>query len=268
MSNTIFITGASSGLGKATAKLFQQKGWRVIATMRHPEKETELNQLDNITLLQLDVTDIPNVKATVAKALSTGHIDVVFNNAGYGLSGPLESTSAEQILRQINTNLLGTIWVTQAFIPYFRERRKGLFITTTSVGGLVAFPFSSLYHATKWGLEGWSEGLYYELKSIGVGIKTVAPGGIQTDFLSRSFDTSSHPAYDELFSRFFSNADGALFSTAAQIAEVVYEAATDGKEQLRYIAGEDAKGIMAQREQLGNEGFRQFMETAFLKKNS
>jgi NAD(P)-dependent dehydrogenase (short-subunit alcohol dehydrogenase family) len=265
MSNTIFITGASSGLGKATAKLFLQKGWQVIATMRNPEKETELNQLENLTLLQLDVTDIPGVKAAVAKALSIGEIDIVFNNAGYGLSGPLESTSEEQILRQINTNLLGTIWVTQAFIPYFRERGKGLFITTTSMGGLVGFPFSSLYHTTKWGLEGWSESMYYELKHIGVGIKTIAPGGIQTDFLSRSFDTSSHPAYDELLKRFLASADGMLFSTAAQIAEVVYEAATDGKDQLRYIAGEDAKGIIAQREQLGNEGFRKFMEAAFLK---
>src|SRR2546423_11081466 len=120
---TIFITGASSGLGKATAKLFASKGWAVIATMRSPEKETELKAINNITLLPLDVTNPEQIKGTVEKAISSGDIDVVFNNAGYGLMGPLESTTDEQIVRQVNTNLLGVIRVTQAFIPYFRERQ-------------------------------------------------------------------------------------------------------------------------------------------------
>lgn len=264
MSKTIFITGASSGLGKATAKLFQGRGWNVIATMRNPEKETELKQLENVTLLPLDVTNLEQVKETVAQAISISEVDVVFNNAGYGLSGPLESTSEEQIMRQVNTNLMGVIWVTRAFIPYFRERKQGLFISTTSVGGLVAFPFSSMYHATKWGVEGWTEGMYYELKSFGIGIKTVAPGAIQTDFMGRSYDMASHPAYDEQINRFFSNANGATFAPAEKIAEVVYEAATDGKDQLRYLAGDDAEAIMGQRAQLGREGFKQYMEDSFL----
>jgi NADP-dependent 3-hydroxy acid dehydrogenase YdfG len=94
---TIFITGASAGLGKASAKLFQSKGWRVIATMRNPEKETELNKLENVVLLPLDVTNIEQINVTVREALNLGAIDVVFNNAGYGLIGPLESCSEEQI---------------------------------------------------------------------------------------------------------------------------------------------------------------------------
>ncbi|QMW02791.1 SDR family oxidoreductase [Spirosoma foliorum] len=264
MSKTIFITGASSGLGKATATLFQQKGWHVIATMRKPEQAVELSQLDNVTILPLDVTDTEQIKKTVSKAIATGNIDVVFNNAGYGLSGPLEATSEEQLTRQINTNLLGVIRVTQAFIPYFREKGSGLFITTTSVGGLVGFPFSSLYHATKWGLEGWSESMAYELKSINVGIKVIEPGAIQTDFIGRSYDKAYHPAYDELFNRFFSNVDQVTFAPAETIAEVVYEAATDGKDQLRYLIGEEARALYNQRLQLGDEGFRRFMESAFL----
>jgi NAD(P)-dependent dehydrogenase (short-subunit alcohol dehydrogenase family) len=248
---TIFITGTSSGLGKATAKLFQSKGWKVIATLRHPEKETELNQLDNVTVLPLDVTNLGQIKNTVSKA-------------GYGLSGALEATTDEQILRQINTNLLGVIRVTQAFIPYFREKKNGLFISTSSLGGLIGFPFSSLYHATKWGLEGWSESMAYELKSFNVGIKIIEPGAIQTDFISRSYDKAFHPAYEELFNNFFSNVDNVTFTPAEKIAEVVYEAATDGKNQLRYLAGDDAKAIYEQRLKLGGEAFMKFMESNFL----
>jgi len=183
---TIFITGASTGLGKATAKLFAANDWNVIATMRKPENERELNLSDNIVLLPLDVTNLEQIKATTQKAIALGNIDVVFNNAGYGLMGPLESTTDEQLVRQVNTNILGVIRVTNAFIPYFREKQKGLFISTTSIGGLITFPFSSVYHATKWALEGWSESMAFELKKIGVGIKTISPGGIKTDFLNRS----------------------------------------------------------------------------------
>lgn len=201
MAKTIFITGASSGLGKATAKLFAEKGWKVIATMRKPGEETELHQLDIVTLLPLDVTNADQIKAIAEKAIALSDIDVVFNNAGYGLAGPLEGLSDAQLTRQINTNLLGVIRVTQAFIPYFRKRRSGLFITTTSIGGLIALPLNSVYHATKWALEGWSESMAFELNPFGIGIKTVSPGGITTDFSGRSLDTGQHPAYEEIINK-------------------------------------------------------------------
>ncbi|GAB2653667.1 hypothetical protein GCM10027036_03730 [Flavihumibacter cheonanensis] len=188
MQKTIFITGASAGLGKANARLFQSKGWKVIATMRNPEKETELTKLDNVSVLPLDITDVAQISSTVDKALALGDVDVVFNNAGYALSGALEALSDDKIVRQIDTNLLGAIRVTQAFIPYFRQRKAGLFITTTSIGGIYTFPLSSLYHATKWALEGWSESMSFELAAFNIGIKTIAPGGIITDFMDRSLD--------------------------------------------------------------------------------
>lgn len=260
---TIFITGASTGLGKASAKLFASRGWKVIATMRKPENEKELNGMSNITLLPLDVTDPDQIKETTKKAIASGTIDVVFNNAGYGLIGPLEPITEEQLTRQLDTNLLGVIRVTQAFIPYFRQRQSGLFITTTSMGGLLTFPFSSVYHATKWALEGWSESMAFELNRFGVGIKTVSPGGIKTDFLNRSIDMSSHPAYEKWVKKLFDGIHEDTFTPAAQIAEVVYEAATDGKDQLRYVAGEDAKALYAQRQQLGDEKFRKQMEQTF-----
>lgn len=265
---TIFITGSSTGLGKATAKLFAARGWRVIATMRNPEKETELNLLPNVTLLPLDVTDPEQIKSTAEKAIAMGDIDVVFNNAGYGLVGPLEGITDAQLVRQINTNLLGVIRTTQAFIPHFRMKESGLFITTTSIGGLVTFPLNSIYHATKWALEGWSESLAFELGKFGIGVKTVSPGGIKTDFVSRSLDMSQHEAYDKLVSKVWSVFDepgrAFTYSTAEQIADVVYEAATDGKDQLRYVAGEDAKAFYAKRQQLGAEAFRKEIDHTFL----
>ncbi len=255
---TIFITGASTGLGKTTAKLFQNRGWNIIATMRNPDAETELNQLENVTLLPLDVTNLEQIKSTIHKALEISEIDLVFNNAGYGLIGPLESLSDDQIIRQLDTNLLGVIRVTKEFIPYFRERKSGMFITTTSIGGLVTFPISSTYHATKWALEGWSESLAFELNTFGIDVKTVSPGGIKTDFITRSLDMGTHPEYQGMIDKMMAGTD-AMMEAASEpevIAEVVYEAATDGKKQLRYQAGEDAKALFAQRQELGAEAFR------------
>ncbi|MCP3929761.1 MAG: SDR family oxidoreductase [Bacteroidetes bacterium] len=267
MTKKIFITGASSGLGKATAKLFADKGWNVLATMRKPEKELELNKWENITLLPLDVTDISQIKSTVAKATSMGNIDVVFNNAGYGLAGPFEGAKDEQLVKQMNTNLLGVMRVTQAFLPHFRAQKKGLFITTTSIGGLMAFPFNSVYHATKWALEGWSESMAFELKPFGINIKTVSPGGIATDFAGRSLDLTSHEAYAEqmqkVFSIFGDPERQKNYSSAELIAETVYEAATDGKQKLRYLAGEDAKAWYEQRLAIGDEKFREGIRQMF-----
>ena len=258
MSKTIFITGASAGLGKATAILFQEKGWNVIATMRNPEKETELTKLNNVTLLPLDVTNVAQIKTTVAQAISLHRVDVVFNNDGYGLMGAMEALTDEQIVRQINTNLLGVLRVTQAFIPHFRENKDGVFISTTSMGGLLAFPLHSIYHATKFGVEGWSESMSFELGLHNIKIKTVAPGGIATDFIGRSLDRSSNPGYKELEDKLFAVVDGMMdaAASAAQIAEIVYEAATDGKDQVRYVAGEDARAAYARRLELGSEESR------------
>lgn len=263
---TIFITGASTGLGKATAQLFQQKGWRVIATMRNPEAASDLASLNNVAILPLDITNPEQIQTTVKQSLESGEVDVVFNNAGYGLMGPLEALTDEQIVRQLNTNLLGTIRVTQEFIPYFRAKRNGMFISTTSIGGLIAFPLNSVYHATKWALEGWSESMAFELNTFGIDIKTVSPGGIKTDFVSRSLDSASSPAYEEIINSLYSKMEGMMdaASTPEQIAEVVYEAATDGKKQLRYVAGEDAKALYAQRLDLGAEAFREQLGKQFL----
>ena len=133
-----------------------------------------------------------------------GGVDVVFNNAGYGMAGPLEGLTDEQIVRMVETNMMGAIRTTKAFLPYFREKGTGLFINTTSIGGLITVPFNSLYHATKWALEGWGESMAFELKQFGIGLKIVEPGGMKTDFFTRSFDTGRHEAYDKLVNKVMS----------------------------------------------------------------
>ena len=265
---TIFITGSSSGLGRAAAKLFAARGWKVVATMRNPERENELADLLGVVLLPLDITDQAQIERAAAKAVSGGGgVDVVFNNAGYGMAGPLEGLTDEQILRMVSTNLMGAVRTTKAFIPHFREKRAGLFINTTSIGGLITVPFNSIYHATKWALEGWSESMAFELNQLGIGMKTVSPGGMKTDFFTRSLDTGRHPAYDALVDRVMSAITDPkqmeTYSTPDQIAEVVYDAATDGKDQLRYVAGADAKATYAARLQMGDEAFRKAMGQRF-----
>lgn len=251
---TIFITGTSSGIGKATAKLFQSQGWNVIATMRHSEKETELSQLENVMLLPLDVTNLEQIKSTVEKATSLFNVDVVVNNAGYGLMGALEAFTDENMVRQVETNFLGTMRVTQEFIPYFRKAKKGLFINVTSIGGHTGFPFTSVYNGTKWAVEGWSECLSIELSMFNIGVKTVAPSATQTELFSHNSDTTSLPFYDAVEKKMLSmiNPD----STPEEIADVIYEAATDNKDQLRYFAGKKSKAIYDRRQQIGAESSR------------
>jgi NAD(P)-dependent dehydrogenase (short-subunit alcohol dehydrogenase family) len=131
------------------------------------------------------------------------------------------------------------------------------------MGGLLTFPLSSVYHATKWALEGWSESLAFELNQFGIGVKTVSPGGIKTDFINRSLDTSSHPAYGKLTEKLFAGIHEDSFSAPEEIAEVVYEAATDNKDKLRYVAGADATALYAQRLKVGDEAFRKGMAQQF-----
>lgn len=258
---TIFITGASTGLGKATALLFQAKGWRVIATMRHPEKETELSRLANITLLPLDVTSAEQIEATMRQAIDLADIDVVFNNAGYGLVGALESYTDEQITRQIETNFTGVLRVIKSFIPHFKTKRNGLFITTTSVCGFSSNPLSPVYNATKWALEGFSESISYDLAQFNIGIKTVAPGGIKSNFIGgmQAVIGEEYETLNKRLGELF--ADGTLieFTEAGTIAAVVWQAATDHKDQVRYLAGNDALRIAQQRGEKGREQFRIYL---------
>ncbi len=155
--------------------------------------------------------------------------------------------------------------MTKAFIPHFREKKEGLFINTTSIGGLLAFPLLSINHAAKFAIEGWSESMSFELSLHNIGIKTIAPGAIATDFTGRSLVKANHPSYQELEDKRLSNVDTMMSkaSSAEQIAAIVYEAATDGKDQLRYVAGPDANSIYDRWLEIGSEAFRKEIRDQF-----
>jgi NAD(P)-dependent dehydrogenase (short-subunit alcohol dehydrogenase family) len=242
MSKTVLITGASSGIGKAAAQLFAQQGWHVVATVRSPDQVTDLKQLKRITVLRLDVTDADTIQQSVAAAIAQlGQIDVLVNNAGYALVGPFEAASSAQIQQQFATNVFGLMEVTRALLPHFRQQGHGTIINIASVGGRVTFPLYSLYHSTKWAVEGFTESLQYELAPLGIRVKLIEPGPIKTDFYDRSMDVMTQPgltAYDPIVNMAMPkmNKAGATGALAELVAKVIYQAATDNSPRLRYGA--------------------------------
>lgn len=261
MPGTILITGASSGIGKETAKLFQNKGWNVVATMRSPDKEQELTELDNVLVTRLDVTDDLSIKPAIDEGIKKfGKIEVLLNNAGYGAFGPLEASEKSRIERQFNTNVIGLLETTKAMLSHFRENRFGIIVNISSVAGKIALPLGTLYHGTKFAVEGLSEALQYELEPIGIKVKIVEPGVIATDFGGRSFDFANdealqeyQPVVQKMKAVLGNEALQAQGSPASVVADVIWEAVTDGTSTLRYTAGEDAKQYIAGRKALSDE---------------
>lgn len=263
MNKTVLITGASSGIGKASVKYFNEKGWNVIATMRTPEKEEELTQLNNVLVTRLDVTDLESIDSAVKSGIEKfGKIDVLVNNAGYGTSGPLESFPRENIIRQYNTNVIGLLDITRAVLPHFRANKDGVIVNISSAVGRLGTPLNSLYTGTKFAVEGISESLSFEMGAIGIKVKIVEPGVIKTDFLGRSLDFQNdesmaeyQPVIQKVIAATQAMTDESLMSPASLVAEVIFTAATDGTTTLRYVAGEDAKAFIEARNQQDDETF-------------
>jgi NAD(P)-dependent dehydrogenase (short-subunit alcohol dehydrogenase family) len=251
---TIVITGASSGIGKATARLFAKRGWNVVAAMRQPGAEKELVEGERLKLMPIDVQDPASIRAAVAAAVAAfSTIDVWLNNAGYGAFGPVEAGSRAQIQRQFDVNVFGLVECVQAIAPHFRANRSGVLINVSSAGGLLTFPGFSVYNSSKFALEGLSEGLWYELGAFGIKVKLIEP---KTDFGGRSLDVwdlSNLPAYIPLMEkvraareRFTSNP-----SAPELVAATIFKAATDPSDRLRYLVGSDAKQAWRIRRWLG-----------------
>ena len=251
MPKTVLITGASSGIGLATAHQFQQQGWNVVATMRSPDKAPEsLVPLERVLCLRLDVTQPETIEAAIAQALDQfQQIDVLVNNAGYALMGAFEACSPEQIQAQFDTNVFGLMSVTRALLPHWRERRSGLLINVSSIGGRLAIPLYSLYHSTKWAVEGFSTSLRYELAEFNIRVKLIEPGPIKTDFYDRSADIAKKPglhAYDTFVNKVMPNLNRSedQGSPPEVTAQIIYKAATDESDRLRYPAGGNASLLM------------------------
>ncbi|MFZ5602089.1 MAG: SDR family oxidoreductase [Pseudomonadota bacterium] len=258
---TVLITGCSSGIGRATALHFQRAGWNVVATMRTPEQETELNRLNNVLLVALDVQDQASVDNALQQALTHfGQIDVLINNAGYALMGAFENASEEQIQRQFDTNVFGLMRVARAVLPHFRGRNAGLLINVASMAGRLPIPLMSVYNASKWAVQGFSECLTYELAPFKIRVKIVEPGAVNTAFFGRSGDRQNATgvaAYNEFANAQFPVIDktGPGGSTSEDVAATLYRAATDGSATLRYAVGVDAKALLSARKMLPDRVF-------------
>jgi len=195
-----FITGTSKGFGRVWAEAALARGDRVAATARNLSTLAPLAERygDRVATLALDVTDKAAVDAAIAAAHSRfGRLDVVINNAGYGLFGTIEEVSEAEARAQIETNLFGALWVTQAALPIMRTQASGHIIQVSSIGGVNAFPTVGLYHASKWGLEGFSQSLAAEVAGFGIKVTIVEPGGYATDWGGPSAVRATQmPAYD------------------------------------------------------------------------
>ena len=232
--------------------------------MRSPEKDTELKELENVLLEKLDVLDLESINQAIQNGIEKfGKIDALVNNAGYGAYGPLESFPRENIIKQFNTNVIGLMDVTKAIIPHFRANKDGVIVNISSIGGQMTFALGSLYHGTKFAVEGISESLHYEMKEIGVKVKIVEPGMIATDFGGRSFDFQAgeiadyQPIIGALMKQ-WQNPDNSS-SAASLVADVIYTAVSDDSEQLRYRAGDDANFLLDSRKKMTDNEFFSMM---------
>lgn len=251
MEKVVLITGASSGIGLHTAKLFQTKNWKVAATMRTPETAEELKRIADIECIRLDVTERESIRSAIKETIEKfGRIDAVVNNAGFAVVGPFEAATQEQIERQMQTNVYGVMNVCREILPVFREQRRGVIVNVASMGGRITFPLYSIYHASKWAVEGFSEALQYEVREFGIKIKIIEPGPIKTDFYDRSMSITKKEgltAYDIFVAKAMPNLQraGETGPDGSVVAETIYQAATDDSWKMRYPV--NSKAILALR---------------------
>ncbi len=249
MNKTIFITGTNSGFGKATVERFAKAGWKVAATVRDINKNSELfNDLENVSLYELDVTNFNQVDEVAQSVIKKfGKIDVVVNNAGYCLMGPTETSTMEQIKAQYETNVFGVFAVTKAFIPHFRENKDGMFINLASASAQFNYPFIAAYGSSKWAVRGITESLGIELAPFNIEVKAVYPGAHATKIFTKLDDgatlfQSIFQHYKQYYQTFLSaQQELPNVTDPSNIADEIYKAATNRKGKLHIISGGDAK---------------------------
>ena len=229
--------------------------------MRNIEDGSDLAELDNVIVSRLDVTDDNSIQSAVSTAIENfGAIDVLVNNAGYGAGGPFEAIPMDKIRRQFDVNVFGLLATTQAVLPIMRKHNSGTIVNISSIGGRVTLPMFSMYHGTKWAVEGITESLQYELEPLGINMKIVEPGAIATDFAGRSLDFNNDESlteYQGIVNALMSAMPDMIgnASPASRVAEVIDEAIHGDK--LRYLAGEDAEQMMENRNTMSD---REYLE--------
>ncbi len=266
---TVLITGCSSGIGALTARTFQAKGWNVIATMRTPERETELTQLDGVLVTRLDVTDQASIRQAVEEGLERfGAIDVVVNNAAHSGYALLEQSTDKLTREMYETNVFGVMNVCRAVLPHMRKRKDGCIINITSMAGLMGLPLETSYCGTKYAVEGMTEALAFELKGFGLRAKTVAPGAyVSTDLNANAHSNDAAAGPPELVDHAKRLREHFLASVSQQggdtadpqeVADKIYECATT-ETPVHNPVGADAEMIIGM---MGGPPRQEFLDNA------
>jgi NAD(P)-dependent dehydrogenase (short-subunit alcohol dehydrogenase family) len=235
MRKTVLITGASSGIGMSAAELFASAGWNVAATSRHLKPDP--SSANEVLSLQMDVTGEQSVADAVQATLDRfGTIDVLVNNAGYGLFGPLEGAVHGELEAQSNANVFGPARMIRHVLPAMRKQGCGVIVNVSSIGGRTASPFAAAYHASKFAVEGLSESLQYELSLHGIRVKLIEPAHFKTGFFARSLQRIGHPTYDRAFDNYIGwvRREDERAPHPHPVAAAIYKAAQDTSGRLRY----------------------------------
>lgn len=268
----ILITGASSGIGQATASRLIDKGHIVYGSGRREEDLRVIEQMGGIPV-QVEMTDYDTLAEAVDKVIGEqGRIDVLFNNAGFGLYGAVEDIPMEKAKFQFEVNLFGLARITQLVLPHMRRQKSGTIINTSSMGGKIYTPLGAWYHATKHALEGWSDCLRLEVQQFGIDVVIIEPGMINTNFGATVFaplmETSGKGAYKELVEKMVSGAESGdvekMSSSPLVIAEAVVQAIHAKKPKTRYVAGKMARLLMAIRRYGGDKLYDKFIMKSFV----
>ncbi len=259
-----FITGASRGFGKEFAKAALERGDKVAATARDTSAVDDLVEAygDAVLPVELDVTDRANVDAAVSQAHEHfGRLDIVVNNAGFGLAGGVEEVTDEQLEQQLDVNLFGALWVTRRVLPILREQKSGWIVQVSSIGGLAAFPGFGIYHASKWALEGVSETLAQEVADLGIKVMMVEPSGFRTDWAGNSM-SRAEPIADyasvlgEFHERMQEENNGTQPGNPEKAATALIEALDSDDPPFRLLLGNRAFETAVDRYESRLEGFR------------
>jgi NAD(P)-dependent dehydrogenase (short-subunit alcohol dehydrogenase family) len=270
------VTGSSSGIGLETALLLARSGFQTYATMRNLKKSQNITEIANIenlplTVIQLDVDDDRSVKDAISPIVTENkRIDVLVNNAGYGLFSPIEDVTLSQVKEQFETNFFGVVRVTREVLPIMRKQRKGTIVNVSSGAGRVGIPVLSAYAATKFALEGFSESMRYELKEWGINIVIIEPGAIKTKVFENvktgDVRSSSESPYADLIERASKGFGKMMDNSSAPklVAEAILNAITSKEPEIRYVVGDDAEYMMKIRKNSTDKEFENWMYESIL----
>jgi NAD(P)-dependent dehydrogenase (short-subunit alcohol dehydrogenase family) len=274
------VTGSSSGIGYETSLLLARNQFATYATMRNMNKSSEVRDIASkekipLNVIQLDVNDDTSVHDAIDTIVKeNGRIDVLVNNAGYDLFGPLEESSLEEIKQQFETNVFGVIRTTKAVIPTMRKQGNGIIVNISSVGGTVGlFPFTTAYHASKFAIEGFTESLRQELADFNIHIILIEPGSISSNFAmniktAKGFDPNKSP-YAKMAQQVlqgFESIPAAYSSHPSKVAHTILNVLNSPNPELRNPVGKDAESIFKARAQLSDKELEQWARESYMEK--